>query len=139
MSSSDPTTWLDLATSDAVAARRLLLPPASLPQAAYLAQQAAEKAIKARLVDLRISHPRQGGRGHDLVALADLVPNADPLKARYAAISAITPWATAFRYPSDDPATQARVTVQEIEERLTQIEETIRYLQTALRDRARPA
>jgi HEPN domain-containing protein len=47
VSSSDPRSWLDLAESDAVAALRLLLPPESVRQAAYLAQQAAEKAIKA--------------------------------------------------------------------------------------------
>ncbi|ABD90424.1 HEPN domain-containing protein [Rhodopseudomonas palustris] len=125
MSSNDPISWLELAKCDATAARRLLLPPASVQQAAYFVQQAAEKAAKARLIDRGIAFPRHGGRGHDLVALAELLPGDDALKAAFAEISVITPWATAFRYPSDDPATEPQLTVQEITQRLQQVEDTI--------------
>lgn len=125
MSSSDPLAWLDLAESDAVAARRLLLPPEPIRQAAYLTQQAAEKAIKARLVDCGIPYPRHGGKGHDLFVLMELVPHSDPMKSIFSDLAAITPWATTFRYPSDDPATEARITAAEIAHRLTQIEHAI--------------
>ncbi|NEW89870.1 HEPN domain-containing protein [Rhodopseudomonas sp. WA056] len=125
MSSSDPGLWLDLATSDVIAARRLLTPPASLPQAAYLAQQAAEKAIKARLIAVRIAFPRHGGRGHDLVALTNLVPAGDRARPLFEELSSITPWATAFRYPSDDPATEAHLTAEEIAAKLEQTETAI--------------
>ncbi|QLH73698.1 HEPN domain-containing protein [Rhodopseudomonas palustris] len=137
MSSSDPRTWLDLAASDVTAARRLLTPPASLPQAAYLAQQAAEKAIKARLIALHIAFPRHGGRGHDLVALTNLMPEDDLARSLFEQLSSITPWATAFRYPSDDPATEARLTAQEIETKLQQAEAAITLLRGAL-DRQQP-
>jgi HEPN domain-containing protein len=113
VSSSDPRSWLDLAESDAAAARRLLLPPESVRQAAYLCQQAAEKATKALLVDCGIPYPRQGGKGHDLRVLTDLLPHSDPMRNTFSDLAAITPWATAFRYPSDDPATEARISSAE--------------------------
>jgi len=126
-----------LAESDAVAARRLLLPPESVRQAAYLTQQAAEKAIKARLIDSGISFPRHGGKGHDLLVLTDLLPKSDAMKNVFSDIAAITPWATAFRYPSDDPATEARVTSAEIAQKLKQIEDAIGSMRSLLRDKRR--
>jgi HEPN domain-containing protein len=130
MSSSDPRSWLEHARSDVVAARRLL----PLLQGAYFIQQAAEKAIKSRLVRLGLSYPRRGGSGHDLLALTALLPDRDPMKSAFAEISTITPWATAFRYPSDDPATQASLTVQEMEFRLQQVETAIQRLSNLLGD-----
>ncbi|MBI5131474.1 MAG: HEPN domain-containing protein [Rhodopseudomonas palustris] len=126
--------WLNLAKQDALAARKLLQPPPSLPHAAYFVQQAAEKAIKAQLIHLGIDFPRHGGRGHDLVALAGLVPPADPMKMMCEALAAVTPWATAFRYPSDDPATELRLTVQDVEGRLDQVDVLIRILGTLHQD-----
>jgi HEPN domain-containing protein len=134
VSSSDPISWLSLAKSDAEAARRLLAPPAALPQAAYFAQQSVEKAIKARLVDLRIDYPRHGGRGHDLKVLANVLPDSDPTKAAFSELSALTPWATAFRYPSDDPSTEAVLSVEELENRLDQIDNVIQALDDLLRN-----
>jgi HEPN domain-containing protein len=128
MSSSDPASWLELASRDASAARRLLQPPASLAHAAYFVQQAAEKTIKAPLIDLKIGFPRHGGRGHDLVSLVGLVPVDDPLKVMFSAISVVTPLATAFRYPSDDPTTEETPTLNEVEGRADQVEAIIRTL-----------
>ena len=127
--SANSASWLGLAQQDVVAARRLLQPPASLTHAAYFVQQAAEKAIKARLIDLDIAFPRHGGRGHDIVALSGLLPPGDPMKMMFEAIAAVTPWATAFRYPSDDPATELRLTAQEVEGRLGQVETIIRIME----------
>ena len=132
MSSRDPRHWLDYAARDAAAARRLLMSPPSLAMAAYAVQQAAEKAIKARLVDLEIAYPRYGGRGHDLAALARLIPDSDTTKAIFSDISDITPWATVFRYPSEDPATEIQLVAREIDDRLRQVEAAIDILDKAL-------
>jgi HEPN domain-containing protein len=123
---------LTLAKQDVVAARRLLQPPAALKHAAYFVQQATEKALKARLIDLGIAFPRHGGRGHDLVALSGLLPPEDPMKMMFEAISAVTPWATAFRYPSDDPATEVLLTAQEVEGRVGQVDAIVRTLEAML-------
>ena len=69
---------------------------------------------------------------NDLVALADLLPDADPLKPSFEELSAITPWATAFRYPSDDPVTEAKIAAMEVEQRLVQIEAVLRRLSAGL-------
>jgi HEPN domain-containing protein len=130
VSSSDPKIWLEYARGDAAAARRVL----PLLQSAYFIQQAAEKTIKSRLVSLRLSYPRRGGAGHDLVALTALLSDDDPMKQAFVEISTITPWATAFRYPSDDPAMHANLTVEEMEFRLGQVEAAIQRMRDTLGD-----
>lgn len=132
MSTRDPRHWLDYAARDAAAARRLLMSPPSLAMAAYAVQQAAEKAIKALLVNLNIAYPRHGGRGHDLAALARSIPESDSMKNIFTDISDITPWATVFRYPSDDPATEIELVAREIEDRLRQVETAIATLDKTL-------
>lgn len=132
MSSRDPRHWLDYAARDAAAAHRLLISPPSLAMAAYAVQQSAEKAIKARLVDLDIAYPRYGGRGHDLAALARLIPDSDATKVIFTNISDITPWATVFRYPSEDPATEIQLVAREVEDRLRQVEAAIHLLDKTL-------
>ena len=102
---SHPGDWIEKARQDARSARRLLVDPPELEVAAYHVQQAVEKAIKAVLAAEGIKYPRGKGAGHDLAVLADLIPLADPLHAQALSLSSLTPWATAYRYPADDPMT----------------------------------
>jgi HEPN domain-containing protein len=69
--------WLRYARQDLVAAEAMLGRSDMWPRhACWLAQQAAEKAIKAVLVFLQIDFPRS----HDLDALRNLVPDGWQLK-----------------------------------------------------------
>lgn len=71
---SDPSGWIEKARQDARSAKRLLADPAELEPAAYHVQQAVEKALKAALVAEGIKFPRGKGAGHNLAALAGLIP-----------------------------------------------------------------
>lgn len=104
---------------DAEAAARLLTGDPPLPSvAAFHCQQAAEKPLKAALVQVGV-RPR---RTHDLSSLADeaarllpgLTPLADPLRPR-------TLWSFAFRYPLGEGVEEPEPTVAEVEGVLDQI------------------
>jgi len=70
----------------------------------WLAQQAAEKAIKAVLVFLQIDFPRR----HDLDALRNLLPSDWKVKEEQPDLADLTEWAVEARYPGDWPdATEA--------------------------------
>ncbi|MCJ2142270.1 HEPN domain-containing protein [Methylobacterium sp. E-066] len=105
MSASDPREWVRKAQQDTRSARRLLLDPPELEDAAFHVHQAVEKAAKAILVSEGIRYPRGRGAGHDLDALARLIPSSSPFHAQAQQLAGLTPWATAFRYPADDPLT----------------------------------
>ena len=130
---SDPREWIEKARHDARAARRLLLDPPQLEGAAYHVHQAVEKVAKAILVAEGIRYPRGGGAGHDLDALAQLVPALHPLRARAQHLSDLTPWATSFRYPADDPFTvQPLPSKGEIECRLDEAEAFLEAVATQI-------
>ena len=95
--------WLERARSDLEMVRRAMLEPPDPAQAAYHLQQSAEKAVKALLAHLGIRYPRTGGKGHDIRLAAALVPDDHRFRAEAAALADLTPWATVFRYPTDDP------------------------------------
>ena len=57
--------------------------------ACWLAQQAAEKAIKAVLVFLQIDFPRR----HDLDALRNLVPDGWQVRVEQLSLAGLTEWA----------------------------------------------
>ncbi len=99
--------WLDVADADIEAVRRMLAPDPEphLAVAAYHCQQAAEKLVKALLLHAGISFPR-GALGHDIGRLAELLPDAHPLRDAASAFTRLTPWVSVFRYPSDDPLAQ---------------------------------
>lgn len=94
MSAADPIEearrWLRFAHEDLRAAEALLQRSDSVPRhVCWLAQQAAEKAIKAVLVYLQIDFPKS----HDLDALRNLVPEGWQLKADHPDQAGLTEWA----------------------------------------------
>lgn len=92
--------WLRYASEDLHAAEWMLEESDMIPRhACWLAQQAAEKALKAVLVFLKIDFPWT----HDLDALRNLIPNGWQLKARHPDLADLSDWATEARYPGDLP------------------------------------
>ena len=100
MNAAEAARWLAYARSDLDAARALLNDPDHYPrQVCFLAQQAAEKALKATLVLLEIEFPFT----HDLDRLRDLIPPGWPVKTEHPDLAGLTIWAVEARYPSDMP------------------------------------
>lgn len=102
MSAPDPThealRWLRYALEDFQAAEASLGHPRLVPRhTCWLAQQAAEKALKAGLVALQIEFPRW----HDLDALRNLLPEDWLVKAACPDLGELTEWAVEARYPGD--------------------------------------
>jgi HEPN domain-containing protein len=94
--------WFRFAEED-VAAASDLVERRRWRQACYLAQQAAEKALKALLVERDTEPPRT----HALNALRALLPE-ERTAAKLGDLSELGGWATASRYPGDWPeATEA--------------------------------
>ena len=92
--------WLTYAHSDFNAARTLLQNPDHYPrQVCFLAQQSAEKALKAILVYLEIEFSFT----HDLDRLRDLIPESWQLKSKYPDLADLAIWAIESRYPGDMP------------------------------------
>lgn len=120
---SNATDWIGKAQQDARSARRLLIDPPEVEDAAYHLHQAVEKTVKALLIAHDVRFPRGSGAGHDLALLASLIPPKNPLRHHAQRLSDLTPWATAFRYPSDDPVTaQTPPTKQDLDRRLKDVE-----------------
>ena len=93
--------WLAYARSDLEAAQELLKKPDSYPrQVCFLAQQAAEKGLKAALVFAGIGVPHS----HDLDALRNFLPEGWRVKAEHPDLGALSVWAVEARYPGDSPA-----------------------------------
>ena len=93
--------WLGKADSDLKAARHLLDGEAELSfGAAFHAQQAVEKFLKAVLVWHQVEFPKT----HDIGRLVDLVEKADAaLAGLIQDASALTPYGVDIRYPGDQP------------------------------------
>lgn len=91
--------WLAVVDDDLRQVVNNLQGPLPSPSgAAYHCQQAAEKLVKAALAEAGIAFPKT----HDIAALVGLVPPSHRLKGRFAALSALTPYGVAYRYPSED-------------------------------------
>jgi HEPN domain-containing protein len=93
--------WMAKAAGDLKVARHLLVGDADMSfGAAFHAQQAAEKALKAALVWHQVDFPKT----HDMSRLVELVRSAD---ARLALVIAdavnLTPYGVEVRYPADLP------------------------------------
>jgi HEPN domain-containing protein len=92
--------WLRYAREDLVAAEALVGQRTVAPRhVCWLAQQAAEKALKAVLVFLQIDFPRR----HDLDALRNLMPTDWHLKEEHPDLAELTEWAVEARYPGEWP------------------------------------
>jgi HEPN domain-containing protein len=93
------TWWLRMALGDLAAARALLAVPGVVPrQVAYLAQQAAEKALKATIA-------LEGGEPpltHDLILLIARCPQEARLRQVDVDIVALSDAQTAARYPDPE-------------------------------------
>lgn len=108
--------WLDLARRDARVGEGLL-GLGEIEAAAFHVQQAAEKLIKALLIEQHIMPPRV----HDLARLLSLLPTdvESPMSDLDAErISTITTWAVELRY--DDPASQSP-SVEEVRQALSPV------------------
>jgi len=96
--------WLRFAAEDLRAAGTLLhetqVPPRHV---CWLAQQAAEKAIKAALIFLQIEFPKT----HDLDALRNLVPEDWTVRQAFPDLADLTEWSVEARYPGDWPEATA--------------------------------
>jgi HEPN domain-containing protein len=97
--------WLRFAREDLGTAERLLAEGTFVPRhICWLAQQGAEKALKAALVLKGTEFPFR----HDLDALRNLLPNSWPVRREHPDLAELTEWAVEARYPGDWPeATQA--------------------------------
>lgn len=96
----DALQWLRYAEEDLEQARRILEQEDFVPRhAAWLAQQAAEKALKAALVLERVSFPRT----HDLDLLSRLLPSAWSVLELEVDFARLTEYAVDARYPGDWP------------------------------------
>ena len=92
--------WLRYAGEDLSTAESMLNYEDLVPRhACFLAQQSAEKAIKAILVFLQIDFPFR----HDLDEFRDLVPDGWRMKSAHPDLSFLTEWAVEGRYPGDWP------------------------------------
>ncbi len=100
----EATRWLKYAYEDLQAAQALRSDVEAAPrQACWLAQQAAEKALKAALCFLGIEF----GKTHDLDALRNLLPDDCSTRRRYPDLADLTIWAVQGRYPGDWPEATA--------------------------------
>lgn len=123
MSGTEPQTaearrWIVKANEDRRSAALILAAdPPMIDPAAYHCQQAAEKLLKALLAASGMSIPRS----HDLKRLAaQIMPRHPALAADMEAISDLTPWATATRYP--DLESDLGITAQDIRDALLALE-----------------
>jgi HEPN domain-containing protein len=92
--------WLRFAREDLEAAEKLSADADSVPRhACFLAQQAAEKALKAALIVSGVHFPRT----HDLDALRNLLPDDWSVKGEQRDLAELSGWATEARYPADLP------------------------------------
>ncbi len=92
--------WLEYAADDLRTAEFLLQQPDFIPRhPCWLAQQAAEKALKALLIFLQIEYPFS----HDLDQIRLLIPEGWRVRYDPPDLSFLTEWAVEARYPGDWP------------------------------------
>jgi HEPN domain-containing protein len=113
--------WLRYAQQDLNAAEAMLSSADFMARhACWLAQQAAEKSLKAALVYSQIDFPWR----HDLDALRNLLPDGWQVKRAQPDLAELTEWAVEARYPGDWPdATQ-----DDARRAVAQARETLRWV-----------
>lgn len=113
--------WLRFAQEDLQTAQSLAEQPEFIPRhVCWLAQQAAEKALKAALVLEGIDFPYR----HDLDALRNLLPEGWSVKAQCPDLAELTEWAVEARYPGDWP----EATTLDARKALAQAQEVLRAI-----------
>jgi len=92
--------WVRFAREDLEAAEALVTGEDFVPRhVCWLAQQAAEKALKAALVSQEVDFPFR----HDLDALRNFLPDGWRVKTEHPDLAELTEWAVEARYPGDWP------------------------------------
>lgn len=92
--------WRRYAAEDLREAERLVEHDDTVPRhPAWMAQQAAEKALKAILIFHQIEFPFT----HNLATLRDLIPSGWDVKQVEANLGRLSEYAVASRYPGDLP------------------------------------
>jgi HEPN domain-containing protein len=92
--------WIRYAREDLKAAVAMQDGGLGVPrQACWLAQQAAEKALKAALVVRQVEFPRT----HDLDLLFGMVPPESMVRTASLDLAELSEWAVEARYPGDWP------------------------------------
>ena len=108
----DSTTWLRYAEEDLSAAEQMVGRRGFAPRwGCFLAQQAAEKAVKAVLVEEETPFPAT----HDLERLRDLLPTERAVARIEVDLARLSEWATRGRYPgawTDATKADARASVK---------------------------
>jgi HEPN domain-containing protein len=123
--------WIVKAQHDLLAAQKLSSDSEIYADIAiYHCQQSAEKAIKGFL----ILHDRAFPRTHDLRLLVQLALVLNPSFQNYQeAAELLTPYATAFRYPSDI----MQPTAEELQEAIEKASEIFGFITSLLSDEIR--
>lgn len=127
--------WMRKADGDLRAAEHLLaLEQQDYFTAAFHAQQAAEKLLKAFLV----RHQVPFGKTHDIQELLELSAGTDAsLKRQLVSAAALTPFGVEFRYPGEQVA-DLRTAEHAVEEARRVRAAVLKHLQNYL-SRGRPA
>jgi HEPN domain-containing protein len=87
------------------------LAPSGNHYAAYLCEQGAELIIRAVLT----SEKQHGNVRHDLEAMVDLIPDANPLKTALRELEPLASYATTYRYTTTAGRIPAQPTSQRLE------------------------
>jgi HEPN domain-containing protein len=110
--------WLYQVERDLMSARNCAhAPEPTLDRAAFFVQQAAEKLVKAVLLE----HGIEPRRTHDIGALAGRVPGDYPAQIQLSGLHRFTDFVAAFRYSSEQ-GEEAFPTVSEIDAWIAEIE-----------------
>ena len=126
--------WLRKADGDLQAAEHLLtLPQQDHFAAAFHAQQAAEKFLKAFLVRHQIAFPKT----HKIEELLQLAAEVkEGLKSELASATMLTPFGVDFRYPGEETAELK--TAREATHQARRVRDVIRQELRGYFDRGRP-
>ncbi|MBT3602080.1 MAG: HEPN domain-containing protein [Candidatus Latescibacteria bacterium] len=96
--SGSPAEWLRYAKSDLALAQIAHTPNIMYENLCFHAQQAAEKALKATLINRNISFPKT----HNIRTILDLLPKEIILPTDIDDAASLTDYAVLSRYPNDD-------------------------------------
>jgi HEPN domain-containing protein len=115
----DTARWLQYAKEDLLLAA-IALARTDVParESCWLAQQAAEKAVKALLVFLGIDFLRT----HNLDALCRCLPDDSATRIAHPDLGWLTGWAVEARYPGDWPEATSEDARQAVEQGQTVVE-----------------